>query len=453
MNNFTEILLEAKSDINNSLTKDELKYYIDKTSKILPVVVKDVLYIIYKYNILDGDVLKNIIDSNKSGLKNIANKLSIPEESIEDLWKILKDLKSNIKLLPHFMTSQERDSLIMSKVKIDDIVIDLSTASGRNDVIKKYMPIAHKIVNQYVGKSKLSRNELMSAAMMAFVNAMNDWDRSKGQLFKTYLSYRIQQQILNDIDKFGHTLSSTNWYATKKYGNLLNAISIDGMSRDEDGELKQDRLASLGIEDEEPIDRDEEKQWKQIFSILERKFKQRDIDIFYRYFGLAGYKREKSKDIAKSYGMSEGNIRNSVINKILAFLRTDKNALELLSNLQSLYNESIMIELIGCDKNVILEYLSNDDVFILLEELNKWNNEDIFIRSLNNSLKDLKNNDKIIKLLSADFEYLDNNFKKYKKDIILFLSNMYPVENMNKKSDVSLLEYMEELQIFYKKYN
>lgn len=453
MNNFTEILLEAKSDINNSLTKDELKYYIDKTSKILPVVVKDVLYIIYKYNILDGDVLKNIIDSNKSGLKNIANKLSIPEESIEDLWKILKDLKSNIKLLPHFMTSQERDSLIMSKVKIDDIVIDLSTASGRNDVIKKYMPIAHKIVNQYVGKSKLSRNELMSAAMMAFVNAMNDWDRSKGQLFKTYLSYRIQQQILNDIDKFGHTLSSTNWYATKKYGNLLNAISIDGMSRDEDGELKQDRLASLGIEDEEPMDRDEEKQWKQIFSILERKFKQRDIDIFYRYFGLAGYKREKSKDIAKSYGMSEGNIRNSVINKILAFLRTDKNALELLSNLQSLYNESIMIELIGCDKNVILEYLSNDDVFILLEELNKWNNEDIFIRSLNNSLKDLKNNDKIIKLLSANFEYLDNNFKKYKKDIILFLSNMYPVENMNKKSDVSLLEYMEELQIFYKKYN
>ena len=40
----------------------------------------------------------------------------------------------------------------------------------------------------------------------------------------------------------------------------------------------------------------EVKQWKKVFEILEKKFKQRDLDIFYSYFGLNGYKKEKSKD-------------------------------------------------------------------------------------------------------------------------------------------------------------
>lgn len=453
MINFTEILLEVKNS-NGSLTQNELVSYIDKTNRILPMVVKNVLYIIKKYNILNGDDIKSIMNCNKSNLKNIANNYSIPIEEVEDLKNMLKDLKSNIKLLPHFMSQYEIDSLTKGRAKISDIAIDLSTAQGRNEVTKMYMPIVYKIVNQYTGKSRLSKQDLMSAAMMGFANAMNEWDRSKNQLFKTYLSYRVQQQILNDMDEYGHTLSGTNWYATKKYGGeLLDAVSIDGMSKNEDGEIKQDRLMALGIEDEEPLDKDEEKQWKMIFDVLDRKFKQRDINIFYRYFGLAGYKREKSKDIAKSYGMSEGNIRNSVINKIIAFLRTDKTAVELLSNLQDLYNESIMIELFGCDKDVILEYLTNDDIFILLEELNKWNNKNIFMRSLNNSLKDINDEGIIIDILNNDFEYLDNNIKKYKKEIILFLSNMYPTENINKKTDVSLLEYMEELQMFYKKYN
>ena len=313
------------------------------------------------------------------------------------------------------------------------------------------MPVVNKIVNQYVGKSKLNRSDLMSAAHIAIANAIKEWDRSKGQLFKTYLSYRVQQQILNDIDEHGHSLSGTSWYTTKKYGSeVLDAVSIDGISRDENGEFKQDRLAALGYND----GRDEEtevKQWKKVFEILEKKFKQRDLDIFYSYFGLNGYKKEKSKDIAKRYGMSEGNIRNSIINKILAFLKKDKESLELLVSLMDSYNESLMIELIGCDKNAILERLSNDDIYILLEEITKWCNKDVFARSLNNSLAG--NSEIILNILNGGFEEIDLNIKKYKKDLIKFLSNMYPTENMSRKTDVDLIEYMMELQEIYKKYN
>lgn len=448
---FTDILNESKQDYNGTVTLDELTDYINKTNKILPNIVRDALYLVKKYEILNADDINTILKSSKGSIKSLAKKFNIDEIGMEELWEIFKDLKSNIKLFPHFLTAFEQKSLIKGTAKVEDLIIDLDTAQGRNDVIKMYTPIVNKIVNQYVGKSKLTRSDLMSAAMEGFAKAMDQWDRSKNQLFKTYLSYRVQQQILNDIDEHGHSLSGTNWYATNKYGSeMLDAVSIDGLSRDEDGEIKQDRLAALGYTDDGRNEEADVEQWKKVFNILEKKFKQRDLDIFYRYFGLNGYKREKSKDIAKMYGMSEGNIRNSVINKMIAFLKKDKGALELLMDLRESYNESLMIELFGCDKETILERLSNDDIYILLEEITKWNNKDVFKRALNASLP--SNNNIILDILNGGFEEIDNNIKKYRKEIITFLNNMYPTENFIRKTDVDIIEYMMELQEIYKKY-
>lgn len=448
---FTDILNESKQVYNGTVTLDELTDYINKTNKILPNIVRDALYLVKKYKILNADDINTILNASKGSIKSLAKKFNITEFEMEELWEIFKDLKSNIKLFPHFLTAFEQKSLIKGTAKVEDLIIDLDTAQGRNDVIKMYVPIVNKIVNQYVGKSKLTRSDLMSAAMEGFAKAMDQWDRSKNQLFKTYLSYRVQQQILNDIDEYGHSLSGTNWYATTKYGSeMLDAVSIDGLSKNDDDEIKQDRLAALGYNDDERDEATDVEQWKKVFNILEKKFKQRDLDIFYRYFGLNGYKREKSKDIAKMYGMSEGNIRNSVINKMIAFLKKDKGALELLMDLKESYNESLMIELFRCDKETILERLSNDDIYILLEEITKWNNKDVFKRALNASLP--SNNDIILDILNGGFEEIDSNVKKYRKDIIYFLNNMYPTENFIRKTDVDIIEYMMELQEIYKKY-
>lgn len=448
---FTDIINESKKrEYNGSVTMKELENYINKTNKVLPNIVRDALYLVKKYEILDAEDINTILGTNKGGINSLAKEFNINMDLMEDLWTLLKDLKSNIKLFPHFLTVSEQNALIKGTAKIEDLTIDLETAQGKNEVIKMYTPIVNKIVNQYVGKSKLSKNDLMSAAMEGFAKAIDEWDRSKGQLFKTYVSYRVQQQILNDMDKHGHSLSGTNWYATKKYGaEVLDAVSIDGMAHTEDGEIKQDRLAALGF-DGGRDEAAEVEQWKKVFSILDSKFKQRDLDIFYSYFGLNGYKKEKSKDIAKRYGMSEGNIRNSIINKILAFLKKDKQTLELLVSLMDSYNESLMIELFGCDRDTILERLSNDDIYILLEEITKWNNKDVFKRALNNSLS--SNSDIILNILNGGFEEVDLNLKKYKKDIVKFLAGMYPTENMSKKTDVDIIEYMMELQEIYKKH-
>ncbi len=455
MNNFS-YFFESQINTNPILTIEELNNYIDKTSKLLPSMVKDTLYLIKKNIILDPEVLINLMSVSKSGIKQISKKYNLSEVVLDELWRMLKSLKSNVKLLPHFQSPNERVDFIKGKLTVDDMVVDLSTQQGRNDAAKMYMPLIHKIVNQYVGKSKLSRQELISAALVGFTQAMNQWDQTKGSTFKSYAGYRVKQQILNDIDKLSHTMGKSNWYSREKYGTaMLDAVSIDGMiGMDDDGDFKQDRLRALGVDDKDiSIDRDEMKQMKQIQELIEKKFKQRDVDIFYRYFGLAGYKREKSKDIAKSYGMSEGNIRNAVINKIISYLRNDRNAMEIISNLRDLYNESLMLELIGCDADYIVEFLSNDDVYILLEELNRWENRDVFNRTLEKSLENINNEKEIIYILKGDFEYLDSHLKKDKKLIVTFLNNMYPTENMSRKTDVSLLEYMSELQMYYQKYN
>lgn len=457
MNNFTEIIKESKR-INydsGSLLSSEVTSYINKVNKVIPKNVQHIIYLTQKYNLLDAKSIEEIKGSNKGNLKSLSIKYNIQMDQLEDLWKMLKELKSNIKLLPQFQSEQEREALKLGKLSMDDLTIDLDSAAGRNAATKMYMPVIYKIVNQYVGKSSLGRQELISAAMQGFTDAMNSWRRDddpekKKVTFKTYASYRVQQQILNDINEFSHSLSGTNWYAAKNFADKLDAISIDGLPRDENGDFKQDHLGALGTEDKY-VDRDEEKLFSVLYRLIENTFKQRDVDIFYRYFGLHGYKREKSKDIAKSMGMSEGNIRNSIINKIISFLKKDKRAIEILADIQDVYNESLMIELMGFSKEEILEALINDDMFILLEELNRWKNKDVFNRSLNTSYNSLDSQEKSIinDIIEGDFEILDSSYKKNRKTIVKFLSYMYPSESMSRKSDVSILELMQEVQQAY----
>lgn len=463
MNNFTDFILEARKNYDSgSLLSSEISKYLNKVNKSIPKQVQTVIYLTQKYNLLDASSINEIKTASKSSLKKLASKYNINIDNISELHQLLNDIKSNIRLLPQYQSKQERDSIMLGKLSMDDLTIDLDTPQGRNSASKVYMPMIYKIVNQYLGKSSLSKQELISAALVGFTNAMNDWrrktdddDEEKKVTFKTYAAYRAKQQILNDMNELSHTLSGTNWYASKNYGDKLDAFSLDGILGVDDNDFRQDRLSALGSKDANwDLRGDEAKQWNELFELLNKTFTQRENDIFYRFFGLNGYKREKSKDIAKSYGMSEGNIRNSIINKMINFLKKDKKANYILSGIQDIYNESLMLEMVGFNKEEILEHLIQDDTFILLEELNRWNNKDIFKNAFYNALDkiNIEDSKKLIDIFKGDFETIDSNYKKNKKLIIFFLSNLYPSENMSKKTDVALLEYMEEIQKLYQKY-
>jgi RNA polymerase sigma factor (sigma-70 family) len=452
MNNFTFIVKEARKKYDSdSLLSSEITSFINKVNKHIPTIVKDVIHLTQKYNLLDRESIEEIKTASKSSLKKLSEKYNISVDSLEDLWKMLKELKSNIRLLPQYMSSQEREMLELGKLSMDDLTIDLTSQNGRNAATKIYMPLIYKVVNQYINKSNLNKTDLISAALMGFTDAMNSWDRETGVPFKTYAGTRIRQQILNDINAHGHSLSGFNDYAFKK-GYSADAVSIDGIVGDDD-ENRQDRLAALGFSDDEYSELDDEKM-KPLFDLLEKNFSSRDVDIFYRFFTLKGNKKEKSKDIAKFYGMSEGNIRNSVINKILKFLRTNKQATRILQQLQESYNISMMCGMVGMNKNEILEALISDDIFILLEELNKWTDKTTFKQTIQNAFNQLGHSKSkyIISVLCGDFEDLDSTFKKNKNIIIEFLTQLYPTESFINQTDVTLLDYMVELQEVYKKH-
>jgi hypothetical protein len=103
---------------------------------------------------------------------------------------------------------------------------------------------------------------------------------------------------------------------------------------------------------------------------------------------------------------------------------------------------------------MMIEAILSDDTFILLEELTKWSNKDVYINTLNSVLDALENNEsKTIKeILSGGFDYLDKVFKSNKKLIVKFLGLMNPTDSFARKTDVALLEYMDELSDLYKKY-
>lgn len=448
MNIFTSFVNEyARSNYSaEKLLQDEVTRFVNKVNKKIPTIVKDTIHLTMKYNLMDAQSIDEIRRSNKTSLKNMASKYNIPEDRIEDLWKMLKDLKQNIYLLPQFMSDQEREEFEAGKLAMNDLTIDLETPSGRNSAVKMYMPTVYKVVNQFVGKSRLSRPELISAGTLALANAINDWDRSKGVPFKTYVGTRVRQQILNDINKFGHDLSGYNDHALKK-GYNADAVSLDkGIGSDGDtiGDLIPDNSGSYVEPD-----------WAEFYKIIDDNFNTRKATMFYKVTGLKGYKKEKGSDVAKEYGVSNAYINNTVLNPIKKFISGNRRMLDMLRALNESYNISMMLSMYGMSRDEMLETMINDDIYILLEEINRWSNADLFNDMLMNALSALNDIDaKYIKqVLEDDFEFLDGSFKKHKKIIILFLNEMYPTESMNKKTDVSLLEYMMEIQDAYKKHN
>ena len=457
--NFTVINEALKRVSTEVLSVDDINKYIQAVKKNIPSQILDVIYITAKYKLCDQKSIDDIKACNKGQLTKISAKYDMPMSELEDLWETLKSLKNNIRLLPQYQTSSERNAFMAGKLTMSDIAIDLDSSAGRNACAKQYMPMVHKIVNGYVGQSKLSKPELMSAALQGFTDAMNDWRKndteSNSVPFKTYAAYRVKQQILNDINSLSYTVS-TNWYGVQKMGaGMLSAVSIDGMMGDDDDDFKQDRLGFLGEEPKYTLTNSEERNWNELYKLIEATFKQRDVDVFYRYFGLKGHNKEKAKDIAKSLGISPQLVTNIIKEVILKKLKNSSKAMEILSELQSSYNESLMFDIMTLDKEMMVEAILADDTFILLEELTKWSNKDVYINTINNALLNLSKDEQksIEKILKNEFDYLDTVFKSSKKIIIKFLSAVYPTESFSRKSDVSLLENMTELADLYKNYH
>lgn len=381
---------EAYSLDSTSLLSKDIKEYIQAASDMLPPNIKSLIKRANALGLRSKSALEDVRKATKSSIKSLASKMEIDLEKLLPLWDELKALpKTQMRLFPQYMTPKERQLAMKGRLRATDLTLDLDTPAGRNAAAKQYMPMIYKIVNQYAGKSNLSRAELMSAALDGFTDAMNQWRKPdaaedvKSVPFKTYASYRVKQQILNDMNTHGHSLSGGNWYNTKKYAGMLDAASLDvllgwGEENAEGGSKAQDKLKSLGVEDPERSDMielgsKEQKMWQDVYKALEKQFDTRTLDVFYRYFGLNGHKREKARDIARSMNYSDSVIRNMFVNKVLKWLKDAPELRDVMSDLRDIYSESLMIEMMAMEsREARLDALASDDTFIILEDECRW---------------------------------------------------------------------------------
>lgn len=458
MQNFSQIVNNEnqirESHDAVSMLQSEITDYIRKVNRILPDNIRSIIALTQRLNLTSADQIEKVRVANKSQLSKVAQELSIPEEQAMELHDSLKRIGNNIKLLPQYQSQVDREAVMAGKLAKDDLTIDLDTPAGRNAAAKLYMPLVMYWANKYVGQCRLTKADLISAGTQGLAEAMDKWKREgkdgKKTTFKSFASYSIQHAILDEINANGHTLSGTNWYAVDKFGAaLLDASSLDDISGKNDDDFDQDHLSALGDKDTDKDYEGEEKNWKEIYKMIETKFSTRDVDIFYRYFGLGPYygKRQKVKDIAKEYNMSDGNIHNSILGPIFKFLRTNPKAARILGEIRDSYTESLVGEIAMMGKEFIREALYNDMTFILLEQVTRWNNKQVLERAVLSACDKMSVADAkfILDCLTKGMNTFNDGLSKNRKAVVFFLGEVYPAENMSRKKDADLADYMEEL--------
>lgn len=467
MKKFSEKIVERKNYDSFSMLSSEIEQYTKKMSKQLPREVQDVLYTLDKYNIVDREDIDLIKAGRKSEMDRISKQYNISTDVLEWLKKALRDLKTKIKFLPQYQTKTEREAFIAGKLAMDDLTMDLESEKGRTAVAKQYAPLVYKVVAQFHGKSPLDKAELTSAGLEGLTYAMNTYrkeekdpeldaegQKAKGLSFKQYAAWCIRNKILNEINDNSRTVKISQYYYDKAKANdeeLPSNISLDFTPDGE--EFNVDYFAELQTSPGAGR-RDELKEWDKIVKILGDKFAARDVQMFLKTFGLGNHKQMKGNQIAKEFKVTPAMVTYTV-KKIIEFLKSTKATKEILGTILQMYSESLVAQLFQLDKEMIKESLLNDDIYLLLEELTRWNNKNVFMNAVNNVCDKFSVAEArfIYDVLTKGFEYLDSNYKKNKSLIIWFLSELYPAENMAKKTDVNLLELMNELIEVNNKHN
>lgn len=454
---FSTILTESRSE-TFALTGEEFKKYceaIEATKRSKEFL--HLLWIISKNpELLDREKVEYLIKG-----KNVCKIVSA--DDVKAFIAYAKRVGDEIKLLPQLLSAYQREAVIAKKIDPNDLTLDLETERGRNAIAKKYIPLIEKLVKQFEGKSALSKEEIRSAAMTGLVNAMNDYKNpeemekagKEGNLsFTSYAAYRIKQQILKDIDNFSRDVKISKYYQgkLKDEGEDTNReFSIDALfANDDDKAMSVDRFFQLSDEDNSLEMREKEEMYAKLFKRIESKFSSRDCIVLYKVWGVNGHNKEKVKDIAKELGISSPAIVQ-ICNRIIKFIANDKYCQDLHKAYESLVDDYVigkLFEVYKEDRNTIIESFLFDDLYILLEELNKFNNKDKFQKIVNTATDDLNVDDAlyIYNILQNKSMLDEKGIKKHKGAVIKFLENVYPDKTFRKASVNDLINELDDLK-------
>lgn len=463
--------MEARQ-ANIELTRGEVEEYLKKVK--LPKEIKLIINFLLDNNILDKESVEIVVSGNKSQLSELTQRIGADMNDMLSAQKLIKTNIAKVRLIPMLQQPEEFEGLMNGDRTLEDITIDLNSESGKAKVAKQYMSLVMGIANKY-RDSGLEWNGLVSAGMLGLTNAMRDYrqpdyyanlegneteaKKYKKLSFKQYAGWRIKQQILNDIQEYSRTVRITQHQYKKNVaaGNTLgnfNTVSVDGLSKDdEDRGLAIDRMIGLsGTSNNDNYELSDT--MRQLKSIIEKKFSQRDCVVFYKVFGLFGYDDMKQKDIAKELGVTPANV-NIITKKIISYIQSERNAKELLQELYNHRFESLMLKNYDKSREDIMDALINDDIHVLLENILRLEDKTEFNNKVGGVLENYNEQirDFLIECMEKDFDFIDENYKTSKHIYMDFLENIYPTERLKNSTDIDILNRMALISDKFKEHN
>lgn len=350
---------EVQSNTINYISAADLKKYLDVAGKFISDEAKEIVnWLIVNNKTYISDLST---DDDENALAGFY-KHGVPSEPhLKELYKLIGlVIKSNRTLeIPVFQTKEQFESIINKTAAPDEVILDLKTEKGRNDIVKKYEGLCHKIARQWLGKINLSYEDLLGCCYEGLTYAMNNYGKKnkkskaddeavKGYTFGQFASYCMLNQIkgngVNDSHLVRIPASQQKKERMEKGHNTKNlSISGDkavGHSDDDGGKTMFDFIGSMTDAEAGVNAADRERLWNDIRKILVQHFDEKVLDVWCSYWGLFGYKKLQNKEIAKKYNVANSNI-TYYCQKVNFFIKKNKKILDMFSELYELVKESI----------------------------------------------------------------------------------------------------------------
>lgn len=358
--------LDIQQDTINYISVEDLDKYLKVAGKFLSDETKEII----NWLKVNNKTYLHDLDPNMDSDNALAAFYSrgIPkDEHLKELYSCIGKVKQADRLLeiPVFLTKEQFENIINKKISPDEILLDLTSEKGRNEIVRQYEPLIHKIIRQWIGKSNLGVDDLLSVALEGMTYAINTFGKRKvrgengkwveaekdekvaSYSFTQYAAYCIDNWIKEEIKHHSHTVripaSQQKKQRTEQgFNSKNNSISGDTVIKggSDDNKRSLFDILDTGENGNKNIDSEDlDNLWKKIYKKLEDNFKERDLEIFYSAFGLNGYELIKGKALAKKYDIVESAI-TAIKKKVIAFIRKDKDLYTAFSEILDIVGEA-----------------------------------------------------------------------------------------------------------------
>ena len=292
----------------------------------------------------------------------------VPKDvAFKPLYKAVGNVVKSDRIMeiPFFQTDEQFRGIVNKEISPDEIILDLNSEKGRNEIAKKYDKLVWKIARSFNGKSNLSLDDLYSLGLEGLTHAMNRYgkktdfsktseDKIKTYTFLSFAAYNIKNMILHGIKNDSHIVRipvSAQQKEKKETGHNTKSNTISGdtvVKGGEHGEKTVFDFMSDGSGGGESAasavnQNDADKIWKEIFNELEKKFDKQTMDIWYSFNELNGHKKMKNKEIGQKYGMIPSRV-TYYLYIVNSYILKNKKLRELFMDLREIVAEGRAIK-------------------------------------------------------------------------------------------------------------